>query len=139
MEKFYSKKWPHRLLHFVIRKDDFVEGRQDLIEANNFLQCSTLNLKEGTTFKPHQHIWKFINEEENEVITQESWCVLSGKVKCIFYDLDNSIIAEPILEAGDASFTLEAGHNYLILEDGTRVLEYKTGPYKGQKFDKEFI
>jgi hypothetical protein len=28
-----------------------------------------------------------------------------GSVKCIFYDIDDSIIATPILKAGDASFT----------------------------------
>jgi hypothetical protein len=65
--------------------------------------------------------------------------VIRGSVKCIFYDLDNTIIAEPILKAGDASFTLYGGHTYLILEDDTIVYEYKTGPYEGQKLDKTFI
>ena len=46
---------------------------------------------------------------------------------------------EPILEQGDASFTLEGGHNYQILEDNTLVYEYKTGPYEGQKLDKVFL
>ena len=54
-------------------------------------------------------------------------------------DIDDKIIATPILEAGDASFTLEGGHTYEILEDNTIVYEYKTGPYEGQEFDKEFI
>ena len=37
------------------------------------------------------------------------------------------------------SFTLQGGHNYLILEDDTLVYEFKTGPYEGQEFDKKFI
>jgi hypothetical protein len=53
--------------------------------------------------------------------------------------LDDKILAEPILKTGDASFTLEGGHNYLILEDNTLVYEYKTGPYEGQLMDKKFI
>jgi hypothetical protein len=65
--------------------------------------------------------------------------VIKGSVKCIFYDLDDTIIAEPILYAGDASFTLGGGHNYLILEDNTIVYEYKTGPYEGQLYDKVFL
>jgi hypothetical protein len=73
------------------------------------------------------------------VIAQESWIVIQGSVKCIFYDIDDTIIAEPILNVGDASFTLEGGHNYYILEDNTLVYEYKTGPYEGQKLDKTFI
>jgi hypothetical protein len=60
-------------------------------------------------------------------------------VKCIFYDIDDTILTEPILYVGDASFTLEGGHNYVILEEETLVYEYKTGPYEGQKFDKTFI
>jgi hypothetical protein len=35
-----------------------------------------------------------------------------GSVKCIFYDIDDTEIATPILEAGDASFTLYGGHTY---------------------------
>jgi len=44
-----------------------------------------------------------------------------------------------VLYVGDASFTLGGGHNYLILEEGTIVYEYKTGPYEGQLMDKVFI
>ena len=74
-----------------------------------------------------------------DVIAQESWVVIQGKVICTFYDIDNTIIATPTLNSGDSSFTLEGGHTYTILEDNTLVYEYKTGPYEGQALDKEFI
>ena len=64
---------------------------------------------------------------------------MSGKVEATFYDIDNTIAAKEILETGDLSITLFGGHNYLILEDNTLVLEYKTGPYYGQSSDKVFI
>lgn len=136
MEKIYSKVDPTKLLHLIVRKDDITPGRQDVISEENFIQCSILNMEEGKTFKPHKHIWK---ERTRNVIAQESWVVIQGSVKCIFYDIDDTIIAEPILKVGDASFTLEGGHNYYILEDNTLVYEYKTGPYEGQKLDKTFI
>ena len=136
MEKIYSKVDPSKLLHLIVRKDDITPGRQDVIPEENFIQCSILNMEEGKTFKPHKHIWK---ERTRNVIAQESWIVIQGSVKCIFYDIDDTIIAEPILNVGDASFTLEGGHNYYILEDNTLVYEYKTGPYEGQKLDKTFI
>ena len=136
MEKIYSKVDPTKLLHLIVRKEDMTPGRQDVISEENFIQCSILNMEEGKTFKPHKHIWK---ERTRNVIAQESWIVVQGSVKCIFYDIDDTIIAEPILKVGDASFTLEGGHNYLILEDNTLVYEYKTGPYEGQKLDKTFI
>ena len=136
MKKIYSKIDKTKLLHMIVRKDEIEPGRENIVTEENFIQCSRLNLTKGTTFKPHKHIWK---ERTLNVIAQESWVVIQGSVKCIFYDLDNTIIAEPILYPGDASFTLEGGHNYLILEDNTLVYEYKTGPYEGQALDKTFL
>jgi cupin fold WbuC family metalloprotein len=136
MIKIFSKVDPSKLLHIVVRKEDILPGRQDVISEDNFLQCSILNMEENKTFRPHRHIWK---ERTHNMIAQESWVVIQGKVKCFFYDLNDSIIEEIILNPGDASFTLEGGHNYLTLEDNTLVYEYKTGPYEGQINDKTFI
>lgn len=136
MQKIYSKVEPEKLLHIIVRKDDFKPGRQDIVEENQFIQCSILQMEEGKTFKPHKHIWK---ERTRNVIAQESWVVIKGSVKCILYDINDQVISEPILYPGDVSFTLEGGHNYLILEDNTLVYEYKTGPYEGQSLDKTFI
>ena len=135
MEKIYSKI-DNRLLHVINRLED-ITGRNDIIPENNFIQCATLKMEKGKTFDPHKHITK--NRHYPEQIAQESWVVIKGSVKCILYDLDNTIIAEPILKAGDASFTLYGGHTYKILEDNTVVYEYKTGPYEGQELDKTFI
>ena len=136
MEKIYSKIDPNKLLHIIVRKKEITPGRQDIVPENNFIQCSILNMEKGKTFKPHKHIWK---ERTRNVIAQESWIVIQGSVKCIFYDIDDQILATPILYPGDASFTLEGGHNYEILENDTLVYEYKTGPYEGQQLDKQFI
>ena len=136
MDKYYSKKDPNKLLHVVVRKEDLKPGRKDIISEEHFIQCSHLNMEKGKTFRPHRHIWK---NRIRDVIAQESWVVIQGKVQCIFYDLDNTILVKPILEPGDASFTLEGGHTYEILEDNTLVYEYKTGPYEGQKLDKTFL
>ena len=136
MEKIYSKINSDKLLHVIVRKEDILPGRQDIISKEHFIQCSILNMEKDKTFKPHKHIWK---ERTHNIIAQESWIVIQGSVKCIFYDLDDTIIAEPILKPGDASFTLEGGHNYFILEENTLVYEYKTGPYEGVKRDKVFI
>lgn len=132
----YSKIDTSKLLHIVVRKEEITKGRQEVVSSDNFLQCSLLNLDQGHTFRPHRHIWK---ERTRNTIAQESWVVIQGSVKCTFYDLDDSIIEEPILYPGDASFTLEGGHTYLILENDTLVYEYKTGPYEGQQLDKIFI
>lgn len=134
MEKFYSRITPNILLHLVNRLDE-IHKRTDIAPVEEFLQLATLKMNKGQTFKAHKHIT--LLKETN--IAQESWVVIKGSVKCIFYDLDNSIIAEPILYPGDCSMTFRGGHNYLILEDDTIVYEYKTGPYLGQELDKIFL
>ena len=134
MEKIYSKIQPETLLHIVYRLDE-INGRTNISPDEEFLQLASLKMQSGQTFKAHKHI---IMEKVTN-IAQESWLVFKGSVKCIFYDLDDTIIAEPILLPGDISMTFRGGHNYLILEDDTIVYEYKTGPYLGQEMDKEFL
>ena len=136
MEKIYSKVEEGKLLHIINRLDE-INGRQEVVPEDNFIQCATLKMGKGKTFPPHKHITK--DRHYLEQIAQESWVVIRGSVKCILYDLDDTIIATPIIKAGDASFTLHGGHTYEILEDDTIVYEYKTGPYEGQVLDKKFI
>ena len=81
-----------------VRKDDMKPGRMDIVPEDNFIQCSILNLEKDKTFKPHRHIWK---ERTRNVIAQESWIIIDGSVKCTFYDIDNTIISEPILYTGE--------------------------------------
>lgn len=134
MDKIYSKIDPTQLLHLIYRVDE-ITGRTNIAPDNEFLQVASLKMPKGTTFKAHKHI---IHEKVTN-IAQESWLVIKGSVKCIFYDLDDTIITEPILYPGDISMTFRGGHNYLIMEDDTIVYEYKTGPYLGIEFDKTFL
>lgn len=136
MEKIYSKVEEGKLLHIINRLDE-IKGRTEVVPEDNFIQCATLKMVNGTTFRPHKHITK--ERTYQAQIAQESWVVIKGSVKCIFYDIDDTIIATPILKAGDASFTLYGGHTYEILEEDTIVYEYKTGPYEGQALDKTFL
>jgi len=136
VENIFSKVEPQKLLHFVYRLNGDL-GRTNLIPEDNFLQCSFLSMDKGTTFKPHKHLYK--ERSFDNMVAQESWVVIRGKVRCIFYDLDDKILCEKILSPGDASFTLHGGHNYEALENETLVYEYKTGPYEGVQLDKVFI
>lgn len=133
--KIYSKVDKSLLLHIVNKKSDITIDRNDLSPNEEYLQVSTFKLNNSKTFMPHKHI-KLVRETD---ITQESWVVIQGKVKAILYDINDTIIHEEVLEAGDCSITFRGGHNYLSLEDNSIVYEYKTGPYYGQLKDKEFI
>jgi len=127
----------HRV-HIMPKKVDAdADSRKELVEPDNFIQCSFLTMHAGKTFRPHRHIVK--DRRHKEQIAQESWVVIRGRVKCFFYDLDDTLLTTEILGPGDASFTLYGGHTYEILENYTLVYEYKTGPYEGQQSDKVFI
>lgn len=136
MIKIYSKIKPNKLLHMVNTLSDITQ-RSDVIPEDNFLQLATLKMDSGKTFRAHKHIWKDNIGTQN--IAQESWVVITGKVKCMFYDLDDTLIQTETLNPGDCSITLAGGHNYEILEDNTVVYEFKTGPYQGVELDKEFL
>ena len=135
MKKIFSKINPEILLHLTTNVDEIKSERKDIAPDNEFLQLAILKMNKGKTFQPHKHI-EYKKETD---IAQESWYVYKGKVKCIFYDIDDTIIDEVILNEGGISMTFRGGHNYEILEKNTLVLEYKTGPYLGQKLDKTFI
>ena len=136
MTKIYSHINPDKLLHMIVRRGDFSQERTDLCPPEQFIQCAALRFDKGKTFRPHQHIWHRFNGDR---IPQESWSVIKGRVKVFFYDLDGQLLHTDIVEAGEATFTFEGGHNYEIQENDTRILEYKTGPYLGQEHDKVFI
>ena len=136
MIKIYSNYDVDKLCHIIIKKDEINQKRKDIIPEENFLQLSTLNLQDGTTFKPHRHIWK---EGEKKVIAQESWVDIAGYVEVTYYD---ESVSTPIgnyrIGPGDCSITLLGGHTYKAIGE-VKVYEFKTGPYKGQKLDKRFI
>lgn len=134
MEKITSRSNPGVLLHIIHRLAD-TTVRSNIVPDEEYLQVACLKFPVGQTFKAHKHIY----HDRLTKIPQESWVVLSGRVRAILYDLDDTIIAEPVLEAGDCSITLRGGHNYVILDEGTVVYEFKTGPYLGIELDKTFI
>ena len=136
IQRVYSKLNPDKLLHIVCRPSTFDGIREDVVADEEFLQLAIMKHDAGRTFKAHQHVYK---EVPSQSIAQESWYVIHGAVKAILYDEDFEPLEEILLKAGDLSITLYGGHNYEIMEDDTLVLEFKSGPYYGQKLDKEFM
>lgn len=134
MEKIESQTNPGVLLHIIHRSTD-VSTRTNIVPDHEYLQVACMRFLKGQTFKAHKHI----EGDRTTKIPQESWVVIRGRVRCLLYDLDDTVIAERVLEAGDCSVTLRGGHNYVIMDDDTLVYEYKTGPYLGIELDKTFI
>ena len=115
MKKIYSKVDPEKLLHVVNRLSD-ITGRDDIIPEDNFIQCATLKMPKDKTFPPHKHITK--DRHYPEQIAQESWVVIKGMVRCIFYDIDDNKDKLNLLmnsiEEGSIVTTLEEALEYIL-------------------------
>ena len=131
MEKIYSKVKSGVLLHIINRKEDITIQRQDLSPEEEFLQVSCFSVGKEKKPNPHKHIEQIRTTD----ITQESWLIVEGSIKITLYDLDDKIIKEEILKSGDCLITFRRGHYFTVLEENTKIYEYKTGPYQGKEKD----
>tara|TARA_Y100000114_G_scaffold156744_1_gene185054 strand:- start:1592 stop:1999 length:408 start_codon:yes stop_codon:yes gene_type:complete len=135
MVKVFSKVNPTKLLLSELKYSAISEYRTDLSPDEEFLQVSGRRFKSKIFIPAHKH--NFIERKTD--ITQEAWCIIEGKIKGTFYDLDNTIIYETILTKGDCIVLYRGGHSLEVLEENTVFYEFKTGPYFGVDMDKEKI
>lgn len=135
MIKLYSKIDHSVLLASILRMEDLTDYRSDLSPDEEYLQVSGRKLSSGVKVKAHKHL----PIERHTSITQEAWVVFSGSVQGTFYDLDDSIILQTTIQAGDCAVLFRGGHSLETIEDGTLFYEFKNGPYFGAQEDKEKI
>ena len=134
-EKIYSKVDPEKLILSLMRYSNISKYRTDLCPDEEFLQMSGRKLEKGLKVKAHKHLP--IDRKTN--ITQEAWVVLSGSIKGVFYDLDDSVLYKTEIKKGDTAVLFRGGHSLEVLEEDSIIYEFKTGPYHGIDADKEFI
>jgi hypothetical protein len=115
--------------------NEWKEGLDFLTPNETFIQAGTWWYHRGKDLRPHLHI---VNERVVER-TQETIVVLSGKVRVDLYDKNKKIFHAEELVTGDVGIILTIGHGYHIMEDDTRVLEVKNGPFISVEKDKEFV
>ena len=123
--------------HLVIRLDlsgETKSARNDLIQANEFIQCALIEMVKNQTFEPHIHPLR--SGHSQTLNTQEAWVVISGNIEATLFDVRGKIAEVVELNAGDLCITLRGGHNYKSLSESTVVYEFKTGPYLGADIDK---
>ena len=108
---------------------DFLTSNED------FIQCGTWWYDAGKNLKAHEHIFN----ERTVTQTQETIIVLSGKLRIDLYDPDCVIFYQEEVGAGDVFVILDVGHGYQIIEDDTRVVEVKNGPFISVEKDKRLI
>ena len=101
------------------------------------MQLCYLNLNKKNKFLPHKHFWKPNNKKK--IIVQESWLLIKGSAKVLFYDLDDKFLSSKTLKPGEVSITFAGGHKLDILKDDTIIYEHKNGPYEGQQKDLKYL
>jgi len=115
--------------------NEWKEGLDFLTENPSFIQAGTWWYQKGKDLRSHEHI---ANERVAER-TQEVVIVLSGRMRVDLYDKNNKVFHREEMAAGDIGVILGGGHGYYIMEDNTRIIEVKNGPFISVEKDKIFL
>jgi len=124
-----------RVLAVIIRDADWEKGLNFISSEEDSQQVGTWGYDRGQRLAPHIHL----NEPRMVTRTQEVIFVKSGLLRMDIYSEKREFLTSVELAKGDVAVLLQGGHGYEILEDGTKVLEIKNGPYVGADKDRERI
>lgn len=123
------------VLAMVIRNSSWEEGLHFASSNGDFQQVGMWGYNKGWKSKPHIHLTK-----PREVLrTQEVLYVKEGALKADIYTEKEQFLRSLELHKGDIMVLLNGGHGYEILENNTKVLEIKNGPYLGADEDRKVI
>lgn len=136
MKKIYSKLNKKKLLHIIFERSN-KKKRINISPKNEFLQACFIPLKKNENVKKHKHFWK--DNKKKKKIVQEAWMVFSGKARIYLYDQDEKLLLSKILKSGDFLITFSGAHKLTSLSNNTKIYEFKTGPYEGQKKDLIYL
>lgn len=123
------------LYAIVHRKKDWKKELDFLTPAETFCQVGTWWYAKGKKPRAHRHV---INDRPNH-LTQECVIVLHGSLRVDLYDEAGSVFHSEILRQGELMILLAGGHGYEILEDDTKIIECKNGPFVSVEKDKKLI
>lgn len=112
--------------------DEWKEGLDFLTSDSGFIQAGTWWYHSGKNLAAHKHL---IYERESN-LTQEVIVIVSGRVLVELYDDNDTLFHTKELKQGDIGIMLTNAHGYKILEDNTKVVEIKNGPYPGAEKDR---
>ena len=123
------------VLAIVIRDEDWEEGLNFVSPEGDYQQVGIWGYNKGKKLAPHIHLVM-----PREVLrTQEIVFVKEGSIRADIYTEKGGFLKSVDLNRGDTIILLKGGHGYEILEDDTRVLEVKNGPYVGADKDRKRI
>lgn len=117
----------------LIEPEDWKEGLGFFSNDEEYIQVGTWFYNQGKQLQNHIHN-EFVRTANR---TYEAVYMVSGKMRVDLYTLNKIYVESFEIKKGDALILLNSGHGYEILEDNTKVLEIKNGPFMGAEIDKE--
>ena len=125
--------YQNRILARLVEPADWQRGLGFFSKDQEFIQVGTWFYDKGKQLQNHVH-----NEFSRTAYrTYEVVYMVSGRMKVNLYTLEKEYVESFDIKEGDLLILLESGHGYEILEDNTKVLEIKNGPFSGVDIDKE--
>jgi len=122
----------NQILAIIYRDDDWVEGLNFITRNELFVQVGSWWYNKGRKLASHVH-----NDFERSAMrTQEMTYVKKGSMKVLLFDEKHNHLQDFILKEGDLAVFAYGGHGYEILEDGTKIIEAKNGPFVDVETDK---
>ncbi len=123
------------VLAIALRDEEWGKGLNFISSDSDYQQVGVWSYDKGKRLEPHIHL----NAPRTVSHTQEVLFVKQGRLRADVYTTKRALLKSVVLKKGDVMILLNGGHGYEILEDDTRVLEVKNGPYVGPEKDRERI
>jgi mannose-6-phosphate isomerase-like protein (cupin superfamily) len=119
----------------LLSAEDFQPGAKFVSEPEWRLQVGLLTLPPGHAIAAHSHLPKDACPLES---TQEFLLVVRGKMEVDFFDEMGRSFHTETMREGDALLHIRGGHAFRFFEE-TRLIEVKSGPYRGRENDKVLL
>tara|TARA_B100000795_G_C22735020_1_gene412966 strand:+ start:839 stop:1237 length:399 start_codon:yes stop_codon:yes gene_type:complete len=125
-------KHDSKIISIIYRDSDWVKGLNFITPNELFVQVGSWWYDKGKKLDTHVHK----EFDRNSSRTQESIYIKQGSVKVFLFTEDEKFLQDYILLEGDLAVFGFGGHGYEILEDDTKVIESKNGPFISVTSDK---
>lgn len=121
------------ILAIIIRDTDWEEGLNFISSNEDYLQVGIWGYDKRKILESHIHLVK----PRKVLRTQEVLFIKKGGIWADIYTEQEKFLKSVELREGDTIILLNGGHGYKILENNTKVLEIKNGPYLGVEKDRK--
>lgn len=125
-------KHKSQIIAIIYRDDVWTKGLNFITPDNLFVQVGSWWYNEGKKLDSHVH-----NDFKREAMrTQEMTYVKKGSMRVLLYTDEKKYLQDFVLYQGDLAVFAYGGHGFDILEDNTKILEVKNGPFVDVETDK---